>query len=581
MADKTLGNEEMTSLLTHHAKEQQIGDNFRVKVKRLGGSQGFLAGAPQHVCTLKDAMIVHLANPETWIPPLLGGGTYALTVYPGDSMTQIIGNDIRFQYTGVPAKDLDFDAITKADWSGPGAIIWPPRPGAPLLPSLVSMAPQAQTQVTAPQTMLPGASVSGGQLGSFGTVGQQNFSAEFQLLEQQRRELAEQAMRIREEALKKETELTFAKMRADLEAERARWKAEAEAAKAAVIAPKQPSVLEQLIPALAPVLTAMMQQSQETRMMMMKQSELAQQQQQNMMQLILAKPSVDPLMLSLIEKMNAKPASDTSTVEMMHSITDTMGSMTRLTMDALASAAELGGGQQKENVPMMLVKEIARVVEHFGTMGSNALRSRAPLPQRPVQIRPLPGSPAAQGAGALAMGQQVPMNGGVAQGNGQLNGMPPNGSSGPQQQNPLAVPPPSGTYQGPAFQRTQNGDMIFNSVPDALEYQLRMRNPAPTVVTFLMNNIQDPTLQAEYTQAGGMVQLLERRLGDWLRADPINYPYVQGFMRLIQDALRAKGLIPDEEGEESETGTEPEDAQYEESETESAGDPSQDEIAPA
>lgn len=570
MADKqTLTNKEMIDLLLHKASEQQIGDNFRVKVHRRSNNGTYIPGAAQHVCTLKDAMVIHLANPETWIPQLLGGGAYALIVYPGDNMTTPIGSELTFTHAGVPSREIvDFDAPKRTDWAGPAEIIWPQRPNQQQPSSMFSVAPQSATQGTAPQTIVPGSGPAGGQFNQQQWVPSPSTgpSPELVALQQRERELAGREMQLREEALRRETQLVLDKARQDMDAERARMKAEMDMIRTQASAPRMNigEIIAGITAALTPIAALLMDQSKTTRELAARQAEQAQLQQNKILEMIVSKPAISPEMQLMMERLT--PKDNTTSAEMLHSITDTMRNMTSMTMDALAQASEMQGGQRQESTGMLIVKEMAKLAENLGGAGSRAMMQRQPAPHpRPIAVRALPGSAAAplpqapQHVGATPLAQpQHPAFNGVPQAQQQVA----------PQVDQLQQLIRSGLIPANiAPTRMPDGNLSFPSAPAALEFLIRTRDEPTKIIAVLRDNISDATLRHEFMQAGGVIELFERRLGrEWMQADPANQPYMHNLAGLIQEALQDMGIIQggaqEEEQEEQEQEAGPEDAQY-------------------
>lgn len=538
--NKIYSTEETITILQHKVKELPLGDNFRLKIsRRAGGANAMFSSLLQHVVTLMDATVIHIANPETWLPKLLGGGNYSIAVFAAHEPANPIGSAIHFSYAGEQPHDVDYAAVKAVSWDGPRTIVWPEEPVKKDQPqNLVSMAPSSSSQnVPAPLTQAQGGGVPGGQSVFGQTIGDRS---QDQFYAQRERELNEREARIREEAARRENELALQKIRNEHEIQLAKIQAQIHQMNQTTQQPPAPNPLVSILPAIVPLIQTMIQSNNETRMLMIKQQDAAQLQSQQFMQLLLSRPAIDPVFEKLLSRDNGQDSG-----QMVHSMVDAMSSMTQMSMEAIRTAAEAGGGKQ-ENTGMMVVKEIAKAVEAFATASAGAIKQQQPIrhPLRPPRPVPRQFSP-------MAPAPQMPVT--------------PNGNSAVAQGLQQPFPQPG----QPAAAEPQQ--LRFDNPVDAIQYMLENRFDPAYVTQFVLEHRNDPTLMIEIQANGGIWGLLQARLGiDWLQTDPGNEPYIRDVLNRITAAGQEPGEAVSEppEGEDSEDQDEGDDEEYGDGETE-------------
>lgn len=161
-----LTNDQTINLIAEKAKSGPDSDLFMVKI--MGRRSGPVAN---NLATLARARIHHIANAETWVQRLLGGGEYALSVFHVGAEHERIGSPITLSIPGQPIAEIDTNIVNDPSWDGPPELRYPmarpqaqatmmgtPRPviagyGAPsVAPVAAAPLPVAQAQ-GAPQNL--------------------------------------------------------------------------------------------------------------------------------------------------------------------------------------------------------------------------------------------------------------------------------------------------------------------------------------------------------------------------------------------------------------------------------------------
>ncbi len=518
MADKIYTADETITLLRAKASDPTAcpqGDNFRVKVFRR--RTGTLTGIPEHIVTMGDAQVLHIANPEVWLPRIAGGGNFMLSVYPAHDPTSPIGSNVPFNYGNEPMREVQVHALAALvktqGWQGPLSIVWPvPHELTPQqaqdLYTATSMAPSGNPQVHAPQTNVPNGGIQGGPVPFGNGQGFQLSPGYDPHFAQREREMSEREAKLREEALKRDFELRLKEIEI-------RYTALVNQATARVdAAPKVPekSIIAELAPVLGPVLTQMISAQNEMRLAMLKSQETAAAQQQLLLTTLLSKPTVDPAITKLEDKIERmmESSGDDGGAKMVHTMADAMSSMTGMMMSTLKAAAEagFGGGEKQEHPGLMAVREVARAIESFGSSYSGAMKGRAGPP--PAPARQLPPGQRARRAPVGAEAQA-----GFA------------GYAGAQAAQPAR--------SGPNF-------------VDQIERMIRAHHDPHEVALLVGQNLSNPDLQNELAAVGGQIPaLMERRLGVWLTEKKENHEYIEALFDELTDMLQAAGIIPPDE----------------------------------
>lgn len=141
--------EEVLEQISSIAKAQS--DDFRVRV----WFKSRVAAHPELVLSVQNVRLTHLAEPETWIPRLIGGsgdGTYTLDVAHEEAPATTLGKLPDLKISGQPRRNpdgslkIDWSITDDATWSGPTNITHPQRPVATAAPSFLQIARGAAPQ---------------------------------------------------------------------------------------------------------------------------------------------------------------------------------------------------------------------------------------------------------------------------------------------------------------------------------------------------------------------------------------------------------------------------------------------------
>lgn len=114
------------ALAAIEARAAEKSNSFKVKVFRRVG----LAAPLQHIASLEEATVEHLANPEQWLPTLCGGGPiFTLAVcHASETVPNITFNPPNL--IGAP-RDIDPNTVKDPTWKGPTVIIYPSATAKP------------------------------------------------------------------------------------------------------------------------------------------------------------------------------------------------------------------------------------------------------------------------------------------------------------------------------------------------------------------------------------------------------------------------------------------------------------------
>lgn len=131
MADRQLSNEEVVSLM--NAKIQETGiDSFRIRINRRPKPPAI---APESVGLVGGATAIHVAQPESWLPAVLGGGQYILSVFHESAPTILVGA-VQWTIRAEPKEVFDPLPMNMDGWNGPTSVIGgnPPYAGGVFTP---------------------------------------------------------------------------------------------------------------------------------------------------------------------------------------------------------------------------------------------------------------------------------------------------------------------------------------------------------------------------------------------------------------------------------------------------------------
>lgn len=489
-------NDEILQKLADRMKDTPEGDNWRVKVfrRRIGGSYPF----PIHLATLDGANLDQLANAEMWLPVLAGGGPiFELEVFHASDVARYAGGGrLRFTVQG-EERAVSRDVVKQSNWHGPTAIIYPLAQEPSVDPAPIFAAPQAP-QSSGGVTLVGGSSpMPQGYQNGFQQV--QGFSASAEVrstlleLEAMKRDLAERQRR--EELAQVER-----KHRMELLELEAKFKSQAQATAAPQKSPAE--VMVAIVSAAAPLITALMESQKSARAE--QREALAAIQQQNMLLMTKAmeKPSIDPVMQQMMDRMAKALEDRPKPGEDMQPILEAFSRMTRMSTQSVAMAAELvaRNSGQEEHPAMNIVREVRAAVEAVSE-GIKASRIQPPA-------RPPPQAPPPQYAGTPAALPQP---------------------QAPQQAAQVPAPP--------AAEAT---------LLERIEKRIRGHEDIESVGVQLLDAIAagEPSVaQGMYAAGGSIVDLFQMRLGAWLNADDKNGPYIMGLAQYLTREAEKRGML--------------------------------------
>jgi hypothetical protein len=505
--------EETIAVLTSQSKEE---DNFKIKINRKKGP------LYEHLCTLVDASIQHVANPETWLPRLGGGGQYLMSVYHRNAPMPT-GVGIPYHVTG-PSIDVDPKIVQSKEWIGPPTMSFPDLVGERAEPPTITTVASGQhpASYTPPNTvsgqganqMLPSTSAAESnavQSNAFLTQMVNNLNAQIAAL----------ATQITMSAKDRQHELEMMKLNY-------------ERALAAKPAPDFGASLGPLITALAPVLTAVVQSGKESREASIRAQQEQAQQNMSMILALLNKPAVDPAFQSMVKdaiaeiknsKQDNSPAAQT-----VATMSEAMQGMTSTALKLFHAAAEIGnGGQPREPPGLMVAKEVSKALVALGNGMAKAYPRPPPPPQQQQRQLPAP-------------------------------------RRAPPAQQQAQQPPPPAPAPAPA-----------EGFVDKLEAMIRRRTEPNLVADQIFANLGDSQLQEELAAHNGDINnLISARLGEWMAENGSNRDYLAGLFAAAQEEGIKRGFVDpasdqsDDEGEEEEEYEE-DDGSEEESDDDSDG----------
>lgn len=534
---KPATTEEQLQILQEKVKNLPNGDDLTVKLyRRRGGVLGG-AGIPDVIATLSGARLAHIANPELWIPRLAGGGAFLMTVYSSDDPVRPLVSNIPFVVEGQPRETTDLDAVVDPGWRGPGRLDWPERrvPQQGSYSVNLNLAPPGSSGSAAPQTQqTPGQGTPGVHFHQQPQPAVDPRIAEW--MAQREREFAEakaslemERQRIAHEAQRERDRLAAEQRFAQLEA---RLAAQAEAARAASVAPPAPpkesmaDVLKAAVPIIQQVLTG----QQEQRLEMLRLQQAQQQETREFMKAVLVRPAIDPTMLALIERRDAneQPAS-----AILTQTTAAMSTMMENTM-AMARFVAESSGAPAESPMLAAFREVAGAVEKIATA---SIQAPKPKPRRQA--------PPAQGPAPQPQLETAPVTATPAQG----APVAPAGAASnvvPFQRPSEAVVDGTAQVQ---VQHLAGVDALEEGLLDRLEQMIRAHEEPSKVAAYLVSIFNSDEFQDALEEAGGsIVTIFQARLGTWAM-DPANPPYLTALLDQIQEKGAVAGIFQDE-GEE-------------------------------
>lgn len=516
MAGKEFSAEETVKILSE--KAQQDGDSFRIKIWRFDR----LSQQAAQIATFGDAVLAHVTTPEMWVPQLAGGGQYAFHVFHLSDPISHIGGPLKFSIEAEP-RALDTNAHRGANWNGPKTLLFPQSVPQQNNPNYAVASPSNPTGA-ASQTNVPG-----GQNGA-PHVNQQlqndpsvaNKLAEFQLkmneLQASQRAVDDEKRHIELERMRHEHVMQLREL-------------ESRITQSQVHAAPKGNDLRELIAVVAPVVQTLLQSQAEMRQVVFKMEAARAEQSQLMLMKMMDRPSIDPAVQLLFEKMS-NPNQGAPQMEMVTH-------MTELTMNMIDRMADSTGGQ--ENPWIAAAKEFSKglgaLVGGMRMVPPKRAAAGAPKPAGPIPGLPagavpqvLPQAPQNGAAYAGLPGTQPTGNGAVPIQNFQASAQHPEVQAppAPPQQEPQAAPP----------------------VIDQLIAAIKAYTAPELVAQAVLKSLNDPGFTAELNAVNGEVHLLAAKyLTEWINEDGRNEQYVNALLQEIEKQGRAAGIFDDGEAE--------------------------------
>jgi hypothetical protein len=259
-----------------------------------------------------------------------------------------------------------------------------------------------------------------------------------------------------------------------------------------------------IVAAAAPLITALMESQKASRAE--QQNALQAMQQQNMILITKAmeKPSIDPVMQSMMDRMTRALEDRPKPGEDMQPILEAFSRMTKMSTNSVAMAADLiaRNSGQEEHPAMNIVREVRAAVE---AVSEGIKASRIQPPARAAQPPPQPAP------------QQL--------------------AQAPQQA--LPEPPVAAPPDRPA------------TLLETIESRIRKYEDVPSVGTQLLDAIAaaEPSVaEGMYAAGGNIIDLFQNRMGAWLNADPKNAPYIMELAQFLTREAEKRGMLsgPDE-----------------------------------
>lgn len=517
MAGKEWTEEETMNLLRDH--KDRLGDLFTIKVWRANPA----ANETMQMAALSGAQLTHVVNPELWLPQLCGGGRYGFYVYHVSNPIEHIGGTLKHTLAGEP-RAIDMDAPKRPGWVGPEKLDFPPAPQQAQPTQVIGAAPPLNPTSSSSQTT--------GSGGGGGGATDPRIEQTLRELNTQRELLANSQRQLDETRHKMELERVQVqndqKLR-DLEAR---------------LLAAQPKVTEsplagikELIAPLLGLFQAWMTGQSEMRQLMFKMDSERSQKSDALMMKMMERPAVDPLMMTLFDKLQGFSQSANPSAEMV-------GQMAELTMSMVDRAAEMANGQPESHW-ITAAREFAKAIG--AAVGGMKIQKKPgqgqgqrppaqalpPGAQRPAQgFQGIPGTPPGNGAGAVPT---------------QTYQQPAPGVTQPQQ---AQAQPQQVEHQQPNGAPPAQPERVM-TVIESLVAAVKSYAPVDQLAKAVITSVPDPGFQAELTAVDGSLQgLAAKYLADWVGADPQrNGPYVTSLLAAIEKEGRAAGVFEaDDEG---------------------------------
>lgn len=520
MTPVTYSPDETIRLLAERAKTGT--DRFVVKVSRRRGMAGLL----EHIATLTEATVNHIANPETWLPLLCGGGDYGLLVSHMDEVSARLGGVLTYKFQGAPLERVNLQALQRNDWNGPGQIIFPAATESGL-PNGSAGATAQGPGVSSGYGMPPHLAPPGGNPAAVHPFAGTPFGPPLydERTERERERLAREARELAESKAKSERLLAEREFEVREKEREAKLKEEVTARQreleAKLVQQQQGQAgLKEVVAAIAPIAAALIQSSQQARLDQMRMQEESSRRfmemmtaQQAQMQAIMLKMTeskgMDPSVTAMLEMMKTNSS---GSAEMMTRIVDAMGTVSKTSVGMIEAIAELNLGGPSEHPLLGAVREGIRAM---ATLSQGATAGARKAVQAQTQPPQLPGSTQPK--------QQAPQQ-----------AKPTNGATGAQVVHEAPHPPPNhppASEAPAAFGEAEPGKLeapVEGKVIERLkELIVAHHDPAQVAEFFIVALMTTKEMQEALTKHNGdFGGLIGEHLGLWAMTDDANREYL-------------------------------------------------------
>jgi hypothetical protein len=536
-------------------KEHGENDSFTVRV--LGKKPGTFV--PTALAVFNGATLEQIAQAESWVGRLVGGGEWTISVNHSANIGRRVGFVI--SVPGPTYSTPDFAATTQSDWSGPANVVQ------------TSVTQGQQQNTVPPPSQQGGFSIPRPAPASIPYTGAGAAAATAPTAVE-----TERLMLIQREENRARAELEAAKAQLQQQQAEARFRKEMEEREAKLkmefLSQRKPEkegpgiteVLSALTAAVSPIITAMIQSNNEFKRTQMElQQRLAEQQaqaQERQTALLLKlteRPSTSPEMTAMLEMTKAQSESQGV---MMGRIVDAMSVVSKTSVSMIETIAEISA--PPEGSPVLdAVKEGTKALMALAggaeSGARKAIKTQQQLPaatqaanqqaaaRQAAQQGRAPTQQEMQRASHQAMQQQV-----AAQQAAQQPKAPVVEAKPVEVVTFKESPPPN---MPQAFDDLPDGfgNVKTKSVVDELEELIREEHrPVEAVVQFLIDALRHPEMQAALNEVGGEPSaLLAKRLGvEWVLG---HQEYLTELGETLERMGAEQGIFEadEEEGEEA------------------------------
>lgn len=511
--NRNITGDETIRLLQEKAKES---DDFLIKIFR----RAQLSAAPGLIASLSGASVNHFVSPELWLPQLCGGGKFTLQAFHASDVNRAIGGFILCPIEGMEAHDVDFEAVGKANWSGPQALTFPPKREAarqeqmPLYSVHSPPAPGSGASAN-PTTWTRSA---GGGVHREGYDEPNLFQRGAAALEAERRVLEKEKLDQEREKHRAELAAIQSKHESELKLSMATLRSEFVAAK-----PAGPDstmmVFMEMMKQQAAAAQAAETRASEDRKEARAAQERADARFFTMIEKIGNKKEADPMemVLKIVELTGGGKKGEAGIIEaqskMMHSMAEMTQQQIGVAMEFVGHAADLQLGGQREEKPGWEkgVDKIAKAIGNFAA-------ARAAQP------------PSQQIVGGSVMQQ------------------PPPPQTYEQQARQPPPPPQPQQPQQPRPPQNHTEKSVLLQVKEAIEAKHDVKEVAAAIIQY----VGDPSItQALAAANNDPEQAIKNTLGPWINAAPSNTQYFNEFIAELTAQGQAAGILPkDDESDE-------------------------------